>query len=71
MCEPAIVNLGRRGFAVQSGTKSGSNPEAGETSLRAAVIPIIDSVQKSDLALTGIPVPVGDFASPEKLFGRS
>jgi hypothetical protein len=30
--EPAIANLGRRGFAVKSGTKSGSNPEAGETS---------------------------------------
>jgi hypothetical protein len=29
MCEPAIADLGRRGFAVQSGSMSGSNPEAG------------------------------------------
>ncbi len=27
--EPAIASLGRRGFAVQSGSNSGSNPEAG------------------------------------------
>lgn len=61
--EPATVDSGRRESVVQSGSTSGSNPEAGKPQRAADISFTQIQVQTSTLALTDILVSVGDVLS--------